>query len=189
MHSARPVDPNSSRQHQRIPRPHSAAASNKVYKLVNHTKRYHESDRYVARTDAVQLQHACNKLRYFCVCIAAEDEEEAFEMHVEDSLALLPVLDDVALQHAKSVHSNGKLADQLSIIDVGSGGGLPGVIIAIARPHWQVAFTDCWVSVGVLKWCAPLSATLQLYTIARYFSAGTLRISCLAICDSNLDAC
>lgn len=70
---------------------------------------------------------------------AAADEEEAFQMHVEDSLALLPTLDTVASQQAQNLNTDGRLENEdFSIIDVGSGGGLPGVIIAIARPNWKV---------------------------------------------------
>lgn len=70
---------------------------------------------------------------------AAANEEEAFQMHVEDSLALLPTLDTVAHEQAQDLGTDGRLDNQeFSIIDVGSGGGLPGVIIAIARPNWKV---------------------------------------------------
>lgn len=70
---------------------------------------------------------------------AAANEEEAFHMHVEDSLALLPTLDTAASQQAQNLDIDGRLESQeFSIIDVGSGGGLPGVIIAIARPNWKV---------------------------------------------------
>jgi 16S rRNA (guanine527-N7)-methyltransferase len=30
----------------------------------------------------------------------------------------------------------------LSLIDVGSGAGLPGMVLAIARPHWRVTMLD-----------------------------------------------
>ena len=70
------------------------------------------------------------------MCIAAANEEEAFQMHVEDSLALLPTLDTAFSQHTQGLDLGGK--HEFKIIDVGSGGGLPGVIIAIARPNWKV---------------------------------------------------
>lgn len=70
---------------------------------------------------------------------AAADTEAAFQMHVEDSLALLPALDAVSCEHAQSLGPHDRDEHQdFRIIDVGSGGGLPGVIIAIARPNWKV---------------------------------------------------
>jgi 16S rRNA (guanine527-N7)-methyltransferase len=48
--------------------------------------------------------------------------------HVEDSLALLPVIE----AHAAPT----KGSETLRMIDVGSGGGLPGLLLAIARPEW-----------------------------------------------------
>ncbi len=60
---------------------------------------------------------------------AIRDRDQAIERHIHDCLALLPVLD----QHASN--ANGR---PIRVIDVGSGGGFPGVVLAIARPQWQV---------------------------------------------------
>ncbi|KAL3161900.1 hypothetical protein ABBQ38_008987 [Trebouxia sp. C0009 RCD-2024] len=74
---------------------------------------------------------------------AAADMEEAFQMHVEDSLALLPALDAVASEHAQTFDLHGGHGHpEFRIIDVGSGAGLPGAIIAIARPAWKVTLLD-----------------------------------------------
>jgi len=47
--------------------------------------------------------------------------------HLLDSLAVLPYLPD---------------RPSLRLIDVGSGGGLPGVPLAIARPRWHITLLD-----------------------------------------------
>lgn len=47
--------------------------------------------------------------------------------HLLDSLAILPHLPDAAT---------------LRLLDVGSGGGVPGIPLAIARPGWQVDLVD-----------------------------------------------
>lgn len=56
---------------------------------------------------------------------ATKDAEEVMERHIEDSLAILPPI--------KTCYSN-VLFDQISLIDVGSGAGLPGLVLAIACP-------------------------------------------------------
>lgn len=55
---------------------------------------------------------------------ALRDPEQAISHHLLDSLAILPYVDDGAL------------------LDVGSGGGLPGIPLAIARPHLSVRMVD-----------------------------------------------
>ena len=51
------------------------------------------------------------------------------ERHVADSLSLLPVMERYMQPESD---------ERPSLIDIGSGAGLPGFILAIARPHWQV---------------------------------------------------
>jgi 16S rRNA (guanine527-N7)-methyltransferase len=50
--------------------------------------------------------------------------------HLLDCLAALPVLDRLAAGRA------------LAVLDVGSGAGLPGIPLAIARPQWQVTMVE-----------------------------------------------
>lgn len=60
---------------------------------------------------------------------AVRDPAAMFTQHLADCLAVLPPLQRVA-------PGGGRL------LDVGSGGGLPGVVIAVAQPAWQVTCVD-----------------------------------------------
>ena len=61
---------------------------------------------------------------------ALRDPAEMFSHHLVDCLAVLPAL----ARHA--------LGRPLRLLDVGSGGGLPGVVLAITHPQWQVSCVD-----------------------------------------------
>ncbi len=58
---------------------------------------------------------------------AIRDPERMVTHHVLDSLAVLPHL---------------PTRDDLALLDVGSGGGVPGIPLAIARPGWGVVLLD-----------------------------------------------
>lgn len=59
---------------------------------------------------------------------AVRDRAEMLTQHLADCLALLPSL----VRHAAA----GRM------LDVGSGGGLPGVVVAIVLPRWDVTCVD-----------------------------------------------
>lgn len=61
---------------------------------------------------------------------AVRDHAGITTLHLLDSLAAVPALDRFA---------DGR---PLTVLDVGSGGGLPGVALAIARPAWQITCLD-----------------------------------------------
>jgi 16S rRNA (guanine527-N7)-methyltransferase len=64
---------------------------------------------------------------------AIRDEAQALNLHLLDSLSLVPPLARWARQHDRP---------RLRVLDVGSGGGLPGVVLAIAQPGWSVRCVD-----------------------------------------------
>lgn len=60
---------------------------------------------------------------------AIRDPDEMVTRHVLDSLAILPAIGPYVPAGAR-------------LLDVGSGAGLPGIPLAIARPSWRVAVLD-----------------------------------------------
>jgi 16S rRNA (guanine527-N7)-methyltransferase len=72
---------------------------------------------------------------------AIQDPVEAWERHVEDSLALLPVIEKHVTDRSNNQQLEGSAG--LSVVDVGTGAGLPGVVLAVARPQWKVSRHCC----------------------------------------------
>nr|DAD34700.1 TPA_asm: hypothetical protein HUJ06_005340 [Nelumbo nucifera] len=67
---------------------------------------------------------------------AVKETSEVMERHVEDSLAIIPPIQNYYLSNCSSS------CDNISLVDVGSGPGLPGLIIAIACPGWKVTLLE-----------------------------------------------
>lgn len=60
---------------------------------------------------------------------AIRDPDEMVTHHLLDSLAVLPVLQKSVLARRQNV----------ALADVGSGAGLPGLVLAMAQPAWTIA--------------------------------------------------
>ena len=66
---------------------------------------------------------------------ALRDVEKMLIQHLFDSMALIPPL-------MKYLDTNQAADTSRPLVDVGSGGGLPGVVMAILLPQWQVHCVD-----------------------------------------------
>lgn len=67
---------------------------------------------------------------------AVTEVSEVMERHVEDSLAILPPI------RTSYISCCSPSCDNICLIDVGSGPGLPGLILAIACPG-LTSFSTC----------------------------------------------
>ncbi|PQQ08437.1 ribosomal RNA small subunit methyltransferase G-like [Prunus yedoensis var. nudiflora] len=68
---------------------------------------------------------------------AVKEVKEVMERHIEDSLAIIPPIRNSHLSHCSPSSSN-----NLCLVDVGSGAGLPGLVLAIACPGWEVTLME-----------------------------------------------
>ncbi|MGA8516448.1 MAG: 16S rRNA (guanine(527)-N(7))-methyltransferase RsmG [Burkholderiaceae bacterium] len=75
---------------------------------------------------------------------SVRDPAEMLTHHVLDSLAVIPALRRQLQAHALAARSARPLADQppIRVLDVGSGAGLPGTVLAIACPELDVTCVD-----------------------------------------------
>lgn len=64
---------------------------------------------------------------------ALRDPELMLVQHIFDSLAVVPAVQAIA---------KNKTSEELKIVDVGSGGGLPGVVLAVMGSTWNVHCVD-----------------------------------------------
>ncbi|KAM1937790.1 hypothetical protein FF1_015465 [Malus domestica] len=67
---------------------------------------------------------------------AVKEADEVMERHIKDSLAIIPSVRNSYLSHCSPSSEN------LRLVDVGSGAGLPGLILAIACPGWEVTLME-----------------------------------------------
>src|SRR5690554_6008977 len=63
---------------------------------------------------------------------AIRDTDQMLVQHIFDSLAVVPIVNKILVK---------KTVSDFTIVDVGSGGGLPGIVLAIAAP-WTVHCID-----------------------------------------------
>lgn len=67
--------------------------------------------------------------------LSAIDQDEAFlTVHLMDSLAVIP--------HLKALVTEGLLPTNPHLADLGAGGGLPGIPLAIALPQWRFVLVE-----------------------------------------------
>nr|XP_043617744.1 ribosomal RNA small subunit methyltransferase G [Erigeron canadensis] len=67
---------------------------------------------------------------------AVTEPNDVMDRHIEDSLAIIPPIRNTYITHCESS------CDNVNLVDVGSGAGLPGLILAIACPGWKVTLLE-----------------------------------------------
>ncbi|CAI5472925.1 unnamed protein product [Closterium sp. Yama58-4] len=78
---------------------------------------------------------------------AVTSRAEAEQRHIADSLSLIPVIlaitaPPLPTAPLAAVPSPAAPRGALRLVDVGTGAGLPGVVLAVAQPTWQVTLVE-----------------------------------------------
>ena len=76
---------------------------------------------------------------------ALRDPEQVLVQHLFDCLSIIPAL----RRHESEQRLDGDAPAFFRVLDVGSGAGLPGLVIALLQPNWRVTCVDT-----VAKKCA-----------------------------------
>ena len=86
-------------------------------------------DRLLGYLDLLQRWNATYNLT------AVRDPQDMLRQHLADCLAVITPM-------ARQLESAAPAGGALRVLDVGSGGGLPGVVLAMMFPSWQVVCVD-----------------------------------------------
>lgn len=90
--------------------------------------------RLLAYLDLLQRWNATYNLT------AVRDPQDMLRQHLADCLTVVrPMAQQLSQPVGADAASGGRA---LRVLDVGSGGGLPGVVLAAVFPHWQVVCVD-----------------------------------------------
>lgn len=119
------------------------------------------SDRLIVSGEDVKLQaeglgvslsaKIVEQISEFCSILTAFNEhtnlvadceaEVLMRDHILDSLSLVPLIKDTS-------DKSGRRAESHSLVDIGSGGGFPGLVLAIAEPSLKVALVEAVAKKG-----------------------------------------
>ncbi|MDR0588517.1 MAG: 16S rRNA (guanine(527)-N(7))-methyltransferase RsmG [Burkholderiales bacterium] len=74
---------------------------------------------------------------------------DMLNLHIFDTLSVIPYLDDALSRRglgdtdqAQPLSGDVSACKPVKVLDVGAGAGVPGIILAIARPSWAVTMID-----------------------------------------------
>jgi 16S rRNA (guanine527-N7)-methyltransferase len=86
------------------------------------------------------LRRLCRRA---CFCqrmnlTAVTERSAMMNRHIADSLSLIPMIEEAYTTHNCASTRSGSL----KVIDVGKGAGLPGLVLAISCPAWQVTLLE-----------------------------------------------
>lgn len=73
---------------------------------------------------------------------AIRDPQRMLTHHLLDSLAVLPVLEAWHDEKSALARRHGAEPQALRLVDVGSGAGLPGLLLAMVRPAWSIVSVE-----------------------------------------------
>lgn len=106
---------------------------------------------------------------------AITDPKEALIKHIFDCLAIVPkfVPDDITQAQTKP----------LTILDIGTGAGLPAVILAIVRPNWQISALDS--NSKKIRFIRQMAGELGLKNITPIASRIELHTGCYDVITSR----
>jgi 16S rRNA (guanine527-N7)-methyltransferase len=96
---------------------------------------------------------------------AVTDRSEVYDRHINDSMSLIPLIDSCLQrqqqqQQQQQQQGNSNSNSTIRMIDVGSGAGLPGLILAILHPEWDITLLD-----SLQKRCRFLEAAVDAINV------------------------
>ena len=127
---------------------------------------------------------------------AVTERSAVMERHIVDSLALLPVMEAT---YAEYNQNKKDVIENVKIVDIGTGAGLPGIVIAIARPcksdvhcspySFIGRHCDCLNIVAYAAWDVTLMESLQKRCNFLEHVVGELGLSNVRVIRSRAEVC